>query len=90
MYKKIHPTCLFPELAKLTQLPKHIAKILKQLDMVLSTATVVCKAITTAGWELGEKEKVALVHSMSHTKATADTYYRAYEEAKSLEGFQCW
>ena len=53
-------------------------------------ATDAHKAITTAGCELGEKEKVALVHSMSHTKETADTYYRVYGEAKSLEGFQRW
>jgi len=49
-----------------------------------SVATGVCKAITTAGGGLEEKEKVALAHSMSHTKGTADAYYRAYREGKSL------
>ena len=44
--------------------------------------------IATAGGALGEREKSALAHSMSHSKATADSYYRAYGEAKSLEGFQ--
>ena len=41
-------------------------------------ATGVHKAITTAGGGLEEKDKVALAHSMSHTKATADAYYYAY------------
>jgi len=56
--------------------------------LCVPTATCVRKAIATASGELEDKEKVALAHSMSHAKATADQYYRAYGEAKSLQGYE--
>ena len=60
----------------------------KSFGSTIPPATAVRKAIGTAGGALGEGEKSALAHSMSHSKSTADAYYRAYGEAKSVEGFQ--
>ena len=72
---------------KLTQLSRCVMDLSKRFNITLPTATVVRKAIATVGGVLGEKQKEALAHSMSHTRATADTYYRAYGETKSLVGY---
>ena len=72
---------------KLTQLSRCVMDLSKRFNITLPTATVVRKAIATVGGVLGEKQKEALTHSTSHTRATADTYYRAYGEIKSLVGY---
>ena len=72
----------------LLHISRKLSELAKSFGSTIPPATAVQKAIATAGGALGEREKSALAHSMSHSKATADSYYRAYGEAKSVEGFQ--
>ena len=72
----------------LVQISRKLSELAKSFGSTIPPATVVRKAIATAGGALDAEKKTALAHSMSHTEATADSYYRAYSEAKSLQGFQ--
>jgi len=50
---------------------------------MVPTSTNIQKAIATAGGGLEWKQKEALAHSMSHTKATANIHQRAYRLANT-------
>ena len=67
---------------------RKLSELAKSFGSAIPPATVVRKAISSAGGTLNAEKKTALAYSMSHTEATANSYYRAYSEAKSLQGFQ--
>ena len=69
---------------RLLHISRKLSDLAKSFGSTIPPATAVRKAIATAGGALGEGEKSALAHSMSHSKSTADSYYRAYGEAKSV------
>ena len=72
----------------LLHISRKLSELAKSFGSTIPPATAVRKAIATAGGALGDREKSALAHSMSHSQSTADAYYRAYGQAKSVEGFQ--
>ena len=73
---------------RLHQISRRLSDIAKSFGATIPPATDVRKAIATAGGALGEAEKSALAHTMSHSMTTDNTYYREYGEAKSVEGFE--
>ena len=74
--------------APLVQISRKLTELAKSFGASVPHATAVRKAIATAGGGLDSEGKTALAVSMSHSQATADTYYRAYGEAKSVQGFE--
>ena len=73
---------------RLQQISRRLPDIAQSFGATIHPATDVRKAIATAGGALGEGEKAALAHFMSHSMSTSNQYYRAYGEAKSVEGFE--
>ena len=74
--------------APLVQISRKLTELAKSFGASVPHATAVRKAIATAGGGLDSEGRTALAVSMSHSQATADTYYRAYGEAKSVQGFE--
>ena len=74
--------------APLVQISRKVTELAKSFGASVPPATASRKAIATSGGCLDSEGKAALAHSMSHTQATADIYYRAYGEAKSVQGFE--
>ena len=73
--------------APLAHISRKLTELAKSFGATLPHATAARKAIATKGGALDSEAKAALAHSMSHSMGTADTYYRAYGEAKSVQGF---
>ena len=73
---------------KLSHLSRSLAKLAKCFDFVLPSATSVRKAIATKGGDLSDSSKAAVANAMSHSLSTANKYYRAYGEAKNIEGYE--
>ena len=72
----------------LQHISRKLSELAQSFGATIPPATSVRKAIATAGGALDAEKKTALAHSMSHSQSTADSYYRAYGEAQSLQGFQ--
>ena len=73
---------------KVEQLSRKLQRVARDFDVSIPPATSVTKAIATKGGELGDADRVALAHSISHSPVTADRYYRACGESKSVQGYE--
>ena len=71
---------------KIHKLSDKVSKIARQFSASVGTATSVRKAIATAGGLEASGDKTVLAQAMSHSVATADKYYRAYEDSVNIEG----
>ena len=72
----------------MNHLSRTLSTLAEEFDATLPTATSVRKAIATRGGGLEAGDKEALAHTMSHSISTADRYYRAYGESKSVQGYE--
>ena len=73
---------------KFIHISREITKVADEFEIQLPTATSVRKAIATKGADLNNSDKTALAHSMGHSVATADTYYRAHDDARNVQGYE--
>ena len=73
---------------KFIHISREITKVADELEIQLPTATSIRKAIATKGADLNNSDKTALAHSMGHSVATADTYYRAHADARNVQGYE--